>query len=49
MGHKFCRVCIERVKKDTKPCPLCNESDFSFMQERRVGKISERFRCVVLL
>ena len=32
-GHKFCRVCIERVKKDTKPCPLCNELDFSFMQE----------------
>ena len=32
-GHKFCRVCIERVKKDTKPCPLRNELDFSFMQE----------------
>ena len=32
-GHKYCRVCIERVKKDTKPCPLCNKPDFSFMQE----------------
>ena len=32
-GHKYCRVCIERVKKDTKSCPLCNKPDFSFMQE----------------
>ena len=32
-GRKFCRVCIERVKKNTKPCPLCNKPDFSFMQE----------------
>ena len=37
-GHKYCRVCIERVKKDTKPCPLCNEPDFSFMQERALER-----------
>ena len=37
-GHKYCRVCIECVKKDTKPCPLCNEPDFSFMQERALER-----------
>ena len=37
-GHKYCRVCIERVKKDTKPCPLCNEPDFSFLLERALER-----------
>ena len=37
-GHKYCRVCIERVKKDTKPCPLCNEPDFYFLQERALER-----------
>ena len=29
---------MERVKKDTKPCPLCNEPDFSFFQERALER-----------
>ena len=33
-GHKFCRECIERVKKDDKACPLCGEQDFTFLRER---------------
>ena len=33
-GHKFCRECIERIEKDKKPCPLCNEPDFTFLRER---------------
>ena len=33
-GHKFCRECIEGVKKDDKACPLCSEQDFNFMRER---------------
>ena len=32
-GHKFCRECIERIEKDQKPCPLCNEPDFTFMRD----------------
>ena len=32
-GHKYCRVCIERVKEDAKPCPLCNEPNFTFLQD----------------
>ena len=32
-GQKFCRVCIEGVKRDNKPCPLCNLHNFTFMQD----------------
>ena len=32
-GHKFCRECIERIKKDKKACALCNEPDFTFMRD----------------
>ena len=38
-GHKFCRECIEQVKKDDKPCPLCGKQDFTFMQERSLERI----------
>ena len=44
-GHKYCRVCIERVKKDTKPCPLCNEPDFSFLQERALERYLDVWCC----
>ena len=33
-GHKFCQECIEGVKKDDKPCPLCGEQYFTFLRER---------------
>ena len=32
-GHKFCRECIERITKDAKPCPLCNEPNFTFLRD----------------
>ena len=28
-GKSFCRLCIERVKGDLKPCPCCNAEDFN--------------------
>ena len=31
-GMEFCRECIERIKKDNKPCPLCNLTDFTFLR-----------------
>ena len=37
-GQKYCRACIERVKEDAKPCPLCNEPNFSVMQERALER-----------
>ena len=28
-GKSFCRQCIERVKRNNKPCPCCNKYDFN--------------------
>ena len=35
-GNEFCQVCIERVKRDGKPCPLCNEQMFSTMLHKKL-------------
>ena len=35
-GYEFCQVCIERVQRDSKPCPLCNEQDFSTMLQKKI-------------
>ena len=32
-GQKICRDCVEQIKKENKPCPLCNLTDFSFMRD----------------
>ena len=37
-GHKFCRECIERIKKDKKHCALCNDLDYMFLQERALER-----------
>ena len=29
-------MCIERVKRDGKPCPLCNEQDFTTMLHKKL-------------
>ena len=31
-GKEFCRECIERIKQDNKPCPMCNKSEFTFLR-----------------
>ena len=33
-GHNFCAACIERVWKDGKPCPLCNQPVFTTMANK---------------
>ena len=35
-GNEFCQVCIERVKRDGKPCPLCNEQNFTTMLHKKL-------------
>jgi TNF receptor-associated factor 4 len=35
-GNEFCQVCIERVQKGGKPCPLCNEQNFSTMLHKKL-------------
>ena len=31
-GKEFCCECIERIKKDNMPCPLCNLPFFTFLR-----------------
>ena len=37
--RRFCRVCIEKLLKDGKPCPKCKEADFSALpdSDERLG------------
>ena len=35
-GNEFCYVCLDRVKRDGKPCPLCNEKNFSTMLHKKL-------------
>ena len=35
-GHEFCQRCIDRVHRDGKPCPLCNEPNFTTMLNRKL-------------
>ena len=32
-GKKICRECVEQIKEEDKPCPLCNKSDFTYMRD----------------
>ena len=32
-GKKLCRECVEQVKENNRPCPLCNKSAFTFMRD----------------
>jgi hypothetical protein len=35
-GNEFCQACIEHVKRDGKPCPLCNEQNFTTMLHKKL-------------
>ena len=32
-GQKICRECVDQIKKDNKPCPLCNLTDFTYIRD----------------
>ena len=46
-GHRYCRQCIDRVRWDGKPCPLCQSPGFTVMLDklcaRKVNSI--RVKC----
>ena len=46
-GQKICRECIEQIKKQNKPCPLCNKRDFTFMKDYGYERMMNEFyvRC----
>ena len=35
-GNEFCQACIERVQWDGKPCPLCNEFNFTTLLHKKL-------------
>ena len=40
-GNEFCQLCIERVQIDGKPCPLCNELNFTtFLHKKLVREVN---------
>ena len=43
-GHNYCEACIERVGKDGKPCPLCNEPGFTTMANKGLKRTLHEFR-----
>ncbi|CAI8050572.1 TNF receptor-associated factor 6, partial [Geodia barretti] len=32
-GQKICRECVEQIKEDDKPCPMCNKTDFTHIRD----------------
>ena len=43
-GYDFCRVCIERVRADNKPCPCCNERGFDCFEDKRLKRSLNNFK-----
>ena len=35
-GQEFCQLCIGRVERDGKPCPLCNEPTFTTLLHKKL-------------
>ena len=43
-GYSFCRACIARVVASKKPCPTCNEAEFSVFPDKRLQRSLYQFR-----
>ena len=43
-GHSYCEACIERVGKDGKLCPLCNEPGFTTLANKGLKRALNEFR-----
>ena len=43
-GNSFCKVCIDRVKKNGKPCPTCNVVAFSIFPNKGLRRTLGGFR-----
>lgn len=41
-GYRFCKSCIETVKEDHKPCPLCNKSFKTFPDKQLQRMLSQK-------
>ena len=47
-GYSFCKACIERVQAKHKPCPLCVQSEFTVIHDKRLQRSLNELsvRCV---
>ena len=42
-GQKICRECVEQIKEEDKPCPLCNKSDFTYLRDYGLERYLKEF------
>ena len=47
-GYSFCKTCIERIQAKSKPCPLCVQSEFTILHDKRLQRSLNELsvRCV---
>ena len=43
-GSTFCRVCVERVKTDNRPCPRCKAKKFDTFEDKRLKQTLYEFK-----
>ena len=43
-GYSFCATCVKRVQEDKKPCPTCNEADFTVFPDKRLKRSLNEYR-----
>ena len=43
-GYSFCAACIERVDKDGKPCPHCNQPGYTTLVNKGLKRTLNEFR-----
>ena len=43
-GYRFCAACIERVDKDGKPCPHCNQPGYTILVNKGFKRTLNEFR-----
>ena len=43
-GYSFCAACIERVDKDGKPCPHCNQPGYTTLVSKGLKRTLNEFR-----
>ena len=43
-GNHFCQECIERIRSDGRPCPLCQSQDYTVMLDKSVMRRVKQLR-----
>ncbi len=46
-GSNFCKSCISRIKNNSAPCPLCNDSEYKIFPDKRLKRslMSYKVKC----